>query len=341
MGDAFTYGGGRVEPGELVHTRYPISETFLGEPIRIPLTICVGTEPGPTLFVSAAVHGDELNGVKVAKELASRLNPESLAGTVVILHVVNVPGYLAQQRYIPIYDQDLNRSFPGRDQSTPAQRIANGVFTGILRHCDYGIDLHTSTRGRTTTFHVRAQMDRPAVENLATAFGENVIISGVGEEENSLRTACVAAGIPTITIEMGEAHRFQEEYVSRALAGIRNVTVELGLEEGTVTHPSWRKVIDATREKTWLRSDVGGVVDILVKRRQVLEEGEKVCTITDHFGEREHVITAPYTGLVVGLLQNPIAQPGHPICHFVRLDDETRDAIERVRGANQSSYTDR
>jgi len=327
MSDTFEYGGGAVAPGETYHGRYAISETFLGEPVRIPLTVVNGEDPGPTVFLSAAVHGDELNGVKVLHDVVDRFDPAEIAGTLVCLHVVNVPGYLAQQRYLPIYDQDLNRAFPGRERSTPAQRIANELFRGVFSHCDYGIDFHTSTRGRTTMFHTRAQLENRDVARMADAFGANLVMAGIGEEDNSIRSACTARGIPTITVEMGEAHRFQPRYVERALAGTESVLTELGVVDGIRVEPAWRRVVDAKTEKTWLRADQGGLVDLQAEKRDVLEEGDVVCTVHDHFGTEETDVLAPYRGLIAGLLRNPVAQPGHPVCHFVRLDEETAAAI--------------
>ncbi|GGN18893.1 succinylglutamate desuccinylase/aspartoacylase family protein [Halarchaeum nitratireducens] len=328
MATPFEYGGGSVPPGEVRHARYAISETFLGDPIRVPVTVVNGERDGPSVFISAAVHGDELNGVKVAHDVAVRYDPADLAGTLLIVHVVNPPGYLAQQRYLPIYDQDLNRSFPGSERSTPAQRIANELYRGLFSHCDYGIDLHTSTRGRTTMFHTRAQTEREGAARLAEAFGANVVLAGIGEEDNSIRSSCTNRGTPTITVEMGEAHRFQRAHVERASAGIESALTELGMYDGERLEPTWRRVVNARTEKAWVRSDAGGLVDLHVTRASVVEDGEAICTVHDHFGTERHVVRAPFTGLVVGLLQNPVAQPGHPVCHLVSVDEETRAAID-------------
>ncbi|MFC7200206.1 succinylglutamate desuccinylase/aspartoacylase family protein [Halospeciosus flavus] len=327
---SFTYAGGTVEPGTVQHTTLAVSETFVGGDVEIPITVVNGEELGPVLFCSAAVHGDELNGVKVVHDLVDRYGPADLAGTLVCLHVVNVPAYLAQQRYLPLYDQDLNRSFPGKERSTPAHRIANAVYSGVLTHCDYGIDLHTSTRGRTTTFHVRGQVaQHDEVARLADAFGANLVLAGVGEEENSLRTASTARGTPVITVEMGEAHRFQERYIERALAGIESVMTDLGMYDGERVEREWGVVADAS-QKTWVRSDEGGLVELHVGVGDVVDGGDSICTVHDHFATEEHEVTAPFRGVVAGLLQNPIAQPGHPVCHLVSVDEETAETIRRT-----------
>ena len=318
-----------VEPGEKRQFRYEVSESYLGDPVEIPVTVINGAADGPRVFMTAAIHGDELNGVKVLQEVAGRYAPSAVHGTLVLLHVVNVPGYQAQQRYLPIYDQDLNRSFPGKERSNTAERMAHRVYERFVSQCDLGIDFHTSTRNRTTMYHARANVEHPAVERLAKAFGANVILSGEGEE-SSLRGVATRNDIPTITVEMGKAHRFQPALIDRALDGVESVLAEYDvLPDATTTEPSWRKVMGPTEEKRWLRADTGGLVDMQWGPNPLVHEGDTICTITDHFKNEEHVVDAPFTGLIVGVLENPVALPGHPICHLVRITPETREEIER------------
>ncbi|WP_276253754.1 succinylglutamate desuccinylase/aspartoacylase family protein [Halomontanus rarus] len=338
--DSFTYNGGRVAPGESANIRYGISETYLGDPVRIPVTVINGEHPGPTVFLSAAAHGDELNGIEVVREVAHDWDHSILHGTLVCLPVLNVPGFLAQQRYLPIYDRDLNRSFPGREGSTSANRMAYRIFTNFIEPCDIGLDFHTSTRGRTNMLHVRANMDHSKVARLANAFSSNVIIAGEGPD-GTLRQEATEAGVPTITIEMGEAHRFQRNLINRALTGVASVLAEFGLhEESSVHWPGWRTVIDGTDEKTWLRADAGGIVDMKSGRGDLVREDEVICTITNPFKEKDDIVTveAPFTGLIVGVLENPVVYPGNPLCHLVRLSEDTLHALERERGNGGEEY---
>jgi len=327
--EAFTYAGGRVDPGETQNVRYTISETYFGDPIRIPVTIVNGEDPGPTVFLSAAIHGDELNGIEVVREVAHDWDHADLRGTLVCMPVLNVPGFMSQQRYLPIYDRDLNRSFPGREGSTSAKRIAHRIFRNFVAPADLGVDFHTSTRGRTNMLHVRADMENDAVARVARAFASNVIIASSGPE-GSLRHEATAAGVPTITVEMGEAHRFQRGLIDRALAGVASVLAEFeALPTGEVRWPGWRTVIEESDEKTWIRADAGGLVDMHQTRGDLVYEGERICTITNPFKARSETVEAPFTGLLVGALENPLVYPGNPLCHFVKLDDRTLRAVER------------
>ncbi|QZX99004.1 succinylglutamate desuccinylase/aspartoacylase family protein [Halobaculum rubrum] len=326
--DVFTYNGGRVDPGERQNIRFVVSETYLGDPVRIPVTIINGERPGPTAFLSAAAHGDELNGIEVVREVAHEWDLADLAGTLICLPVLNVPGFLAQQRYLPVYDRDLNRSFPGSADSTSAKRMAARIYTNFIDPCDFGLDFHTSTRGRTNMIHARADMGDSDAARLARAYGTNVIIDSEGSS-GMLRTEAVTDGIPAITVEMGEAHRFQRALIDEALSGVRSTFAEYGmLEAEHVRWPGWRTVITEEREKTWLRADSGGMVDMHFERGSLVHEGDTVCTITNPFKDDNVAIEAPFTGLLVGILENPVVYPGNPLCHLVELGERTRRVVE-------------
>jgi predicted deacylase len=334
---AFTYDGGRVDPGERQNLRYTISETYLGDPIRIPVTIVNGERDGPTVFLSAASHGDELNGVEVVREVAHEWDLSGLRGTLVCLPVLNVPGFLAQERYLPIYDRDLNRSFPGRVDSTSAKRMAARIFDNFIAPCDFGVDFHTSTRGRTNMLHVRADISDDAVARLARSLGTHVIIDGEGGE-GLLRTEATRAGIPTVTVEMGEAHRFQRDLIDEALAGVASVFAEYGLRDPpAVRWPGWRTVIRDDDERTWLRADVGGMVDMHYTSGSLVHEGDPICTLTDPFKRDTVSVDAPFTGLLVGVLENPVVYPGNPLCHIVELDDDVRRVVEREQAGETAT----
>jgi len=326
--EAFTFSGGRVDPGESMDLRYGISETYLGDPVRLPVTIVNGERPGTTVFLAAATHGDELNGVEVVREVAQEWDLSELAGTLVCMPVVNVPAFMAQQRYLPVYDRDLNRSFPGSASSTSARRMAKRVFDNFVEPCDVGLDFHTSTRGRTNALHVRADMDDPTVARVANAFASNVVIDSTGPS-GSLRREASEVGTATITVEMGEAHRFQREHIDRALAGVRSVLAEFGcLTAETVRWPGWRTVVRGS-EKTWLRADTGGMVETHVSCGDVVHEGDRICTITNPFKEAKATVSAPFDGVLVGVVENPLVYPGNPLCHLAELSGDTLRAAER------------
>ncbi len=330
--ESFTYQGGRVDPGETQRFRYTVTETYLGDPVRMPVTVVNGERPGPTVFLSAAAHGDELNGVEVVREVADEWDLTGLCGTLVCLPVLNVPGFIAQQRYLPVYDRDLNRSFPGDADSTSAKRMAHSIFQNFIAPCDFGLDFHTSTRGRSNMLHVRADIEDATAARVANAFASHVIIDKQGPA-GTLRREATNDDIPTITVEMGEAHRFQREFIDPALKGVRSVFAEFGLlESELVAWPGWRTIVAGSAEKTWIRADTGGLVDMRADRGTLVHEGETIATIGNPFGSTSTVVEAPFTGLLIGVAQNPLVYPGNPLCHLVRVGDRTQRAIERNSG---------
>jgi predicted deacylase len=327
--DAFSFNGGRIEPGETEEFRYSVSETYLGDPVRIPVTVINGAKPGPTTFLSAASHGDELNGIEVVREVAQEWDHSEICGTIVCLPVLNVQGFVVQERYLPMSGRDLNRAFPGKEDSTSAKRIAYQIYHNFIEPCDFGLDFHTSTRGRTNMFHVRADMDNEKVVRLARAFGTNLIMASEGSE-GMLRHEATKAGIPTIALEMGEAHRFERELINHALDGVRSVFTEYDIyEQGAVRCPEWRTVIEGWSEKTWLRADSGGIVEMYPEQGDLVIEDETICRITNPFKSDATVVKAPFTGLLVGVLENPVVYPGNPLCHFVKVEDMQRGIIEQ------------
>ena len=320
-------GGRTVPAGEKRQFRYDAATTYHGDAVELPVTVINGEQAGPTVFLSAAVHGDELNGIKIIQEVADEYEPADIHGTLVCLHVLNVPGFLAQQRYVPISDEDLNRSFPGDARGTTAKRLSNAIYDEFIANCDLGLDFHTSTRKRTTLYHVRADMDDPAIERLARAFGTSVILDGEGSE-GTLRRVASRNGIPTVTVEMGRAHQFQTIHLNRALHCITSVLAEYGvLPDRPVAWPGWTQVIARGDEKTWIRADTGGLVEREWGPHLLVEEGEPLFTISDHFKDHVEVVRAPFTGLVIGVLENAVVYPGNPLCHFVRIDEMTADII--------------
>lgn len=324
----FHVDGTVIEPGDRIHTNYEVSKTYLSEPVSVPVSIINGARDGPTVFLSAALHGDELNGVEVVRHVVDEFDHENLHGTLVCLHVVNVPGFNAQERYIPLDDSDLNRSFPGDPTGSGAERIAASLYQTFIRQCDLGIDFHTSTRGRTNLVHVRGDLEADGVNRLARSFASNVILDERGPN-GSLRRTATEAGIPTITVEMGEANRFQRDLVDGGVAGVRSVFAEYGLHpERLVRWPGWQTTIAGDEEKRWLRADDGGIVEMMVSGGEVVAEGEDLCRITNPFDQTLVGVSAPFAGLVVGVLENPVVYPGNPLCHLMAVDETVRSVIE-------------
>jgi predicted deacylase len=307
------FGGTLVGAGETADLRLKVAESYAAEPVSIPLTVVRGG-PGPTVFITATVHGDELNGVGILRALLDERSFAALAGTLIAVPVANVPGFLALDRGLPDR-RDLNRSFPGRRGGSLAARLAEVLFREVVSKSDFGIDLHTAGAERTNYPQLRADLSRPHVAALAEAFGCPLIVDAPGPEK-SLRRTAVAAGVPTIVYEAGSPLRFERPFIEIGVAGILNVLRSLGMLPGAVVQPPVRLVVRRTR---WVRATVGGIVELKVQTGQAIRRGDPISIHTNPFGRGRSVLASPRSGLVLGLTQTPLVHPGDAVCNLAVL----------------------
>lgn len=303
--------GDTVERGSRGEVALHLSTSSSGVDIRIPVFVWRGREAGPRVFVTAAVHGDEINGAGAIREIIVSKPFEVVRGDLVLVPVVNIMGFDQHARYMPDR-RDLNRSFPGNAGGSMASRTARAVFDAIVKPCDFGIDLHTAAVRRTNFPNVRADMENPALEDLARAFGTELIVSGQGPVGSLRRSAC-DAGKPTLILEAGEVWKVEPAVVEYAVRGIRNCLVHLGMVEGEIRRPAYQIVVDSTK---WLRAEHGGFLQFHVAPGNIVEAGDPIATNTSLTGERNNVIAAPRDGVVLGMTTLPSVAPGDPICHL-------------------------
>jgi predicted deacylase len=323
----FSLSGIEVRPGETREIYLKVSESYLSGGIQIPVTVIRGRAAGPTAFVIAAVHGDEINGTDIVRRLIFDLDHEKLAGTLIAIPVANIPGFLIQSRYLP-YHRDLNRFFPGKRKGNNAERIAHRLFKEIVQKCDFGIDLHTAADGRMNLPHIRGDMTHPRVRNLARAFGATVLVNQRGVR-GSLRRAATDCGVPTILFEAGETGRFSPKVSLAGLRGVLNVLTERGMWKappGKSRHrPPFQVIVKASE---WIRAEKGGILDLSAKPGDLIYQGDLIGSIFNPFGRTVTRIRSPSTGIVIGVTTAPLTMPGTGIVHVARLK-KTLAVVER------------
>lgn len=307
----FQLGGVTVPAGGSRQIRLKISERYTGDPISLPVHVVRGKKPGPTVFVSAAIHGDELNGMGVIHDLIFGEPIDLTHGTLILVPVVNIFGLEVQSRYMPDR-RDLNRSFPGNSKGSLTARVANVFFNEVVSQCDFGIDLHTAAGGRTNFPNVRGDLTNPGVRRIAKAFGCELMVHGKGPD-GSLRREAVKAGCPTIILEAGEPLKIEPSVLAIGLRGVRNVLRELGMISGAVEVPSYQMRVN---KSTWVRAEVGGILRFHVAPGAFVEAGEAVATNASVFGETQNQLLAPADGIVLGMTTLPTVKPGEPVCHL-------------------------
>jgi uncharacterized protein len=306
--------GKTILPGERRDLRLKISEMYTATPVYIPLTIVHGARPGARLLVTAAVHGNELNGVEMIRQIRADVDPALLHGTLILVLIANPIAFMMQSRDLPD-GRDLNRVFPGTEKGSMAAQIASDLFEKVVLRADYGIDLHTAAQGRTNLPHVRADLKLPSVRRIAHAFGCEVVFDMAGEK-GMLRHAATRAGVPMIVYEAGEPLKFQKALIRQGVAGIKNVMADLGLYAYPRTSPPFQFVVEDHR---WVRSERGGIFILNVKPGDIVRKGEPIGVSTKPFGTEAVELNAPYTGLVVGTSTLPMVIPGSAVCHLVKM----------------------
>lgn len=321
---ALRFAGTAVGPGEAADLRLKVSESYTADDVTIPISVIRGTRGGATVFVTATVHGDEINGVGILRRLLDLTDWRELRGTLIAVPVANVPGFLTQSRRLPDR-RDLNRSFPGSRRGSLTSRLAETLFREVIRKSDFGIDLHTAGGERANYPHVRADLSDPGVAKLARAFGCPLIVAGRGPQR-SLRRTAVAAGVPTIVYEAGSPLRLERPLIGVGVAGILSVLRSLRMLEGEPASPPLSLVVSRTH---WVRAQVGGILDLQVGLGQPLRRGDPISINANPFRREVSVLATPSPGVVLGLTQLPLVHSGDAICHLALLG---RNEIEGWRG---------
>lgn len=322
-------GGQAVAPGERREVALKVSEDYSGAPVVLPITVWRGPDAGPTVFIAGAVHGDELNGTGIVRELILRRPFALQRGSLVLAPVINMLGFERHMRYLPDR-RDLNRSFPGSASGSLTRRIAFAIFTEIIRNCDYGIDLHSAAVRRTNFPNVRGDLRLPEVDRIAGAFGCALIISGEGPKGSLRRSAC-QAGCATIILEAGEVWKVEPTVVECGLRGIRNVLIELGMVNGRLVKPPYQARVEKTK---WIRADVGGFLQFHVAPGDVVDRGQPLATNTNLLGRTQNVLESPAAGVVLGMTTLPAVTPGDPVCQLAiprEGVDWIRRALDRMK----------
>jgi predicted deacylase len=332
MDDDFKISGIRVKPGETREIYLKVSESFLATSIQIPVTVIRGRRPGPKAFVTAAVHGDEINGTDIVRRLIFDMDHEHFAGTLIAIPVVNIPGFHSQSRYLP-YHRDLNRFFPGKKDGNNAERIAWRVFQEVVLKCDFGIDLHTASMGRKNLPQIRGDMSNSRVRDLARAFGASVVVDQQGLK-GSLRKEATTAGVPTILFEAGESGRFSTSVSLAGLHGVLRVLQEMDMWDGssasggktsTLRKPPFQVIV---KDSDWIRAEKGGILDLGLRPGDLVYKGDPIASILNPFGKTVTEMTSPVTGIVIGITTAPLSIPGTGIVHIARLK-KTLARVER------------
>ena len=309
--------GRSVEPGAKLKFPFVPDRSFEASYLNTPVFVARGAQPGPTLCITAGVHGDELNGVEVARRAFSRVDTATLRGTLIALPAINAEGVRTGSRYLSDR-RDLNRAFPGRERGSVASVIAHAVFD-VIQSCDALIDLHTASNNRANLPQIRADISDPDIRRLAVHFGLGIVVSGKGPS-GSLRREAANAGVPAIIYEAGEPYRFQEDEVARGVEGVENVMGFLEMTDRGSAEIAATRVYENTR---WIRAanGRGGFFFPSASLGDVVEPGQVLGQVVDPFTDEPFDVVATVSGEIIGMALSQPVLSGYALFHVAWHDD--------------------
>lgn len=311
--------GVTITPGMSTTIDLPAGRLYTHAPMTIPVHVICGKHDGPRLFLSAAIHGDEINGVEIIRRLLKLPALKRIRGTIIAVPIVNVHGLINHSRYLPDR-RDLNRSFPGSEKGSLAAILANLFMKEIVEQSTHGIDLHTGAIHRSNLPQIRANLDNKETEKLARAFNVPVIISS-NLRDGSLREAASEYGIPMLLYEAGEALRFDEISIRAGVKGIVNVMRELSMlpQSRSKKKSSHEPVV--ARSSSWIRAPDSGILRAMIPLGARVKKNTLLGMVADPFGETESQVLTPFSGIVIGRTNLPLVNEGDALYHIARFED--------------------
>ncbi|WP_051333523.1 succinylglutamate desuccinylase/aspartoacylase family protein [Aliagarivorans marinus] len=306
-----------------------------GFDVATPVVVIHGAEPGPRVCITAAVHGDEVNGVEIARRVINQLQPETLKGTVISVPVVNIDGLWRKDRYMSDR-RDLNRAFPGHPQGTTASRVAYSLFNSIIKHCDTLVDLHSGSMYRENNTQLRADLTIPEVAELAKQFGAIAVLQSLAPP-GSLRGAATAAGIPAVVMEVGGPYTVDEKLVETGVKALQSYLSSVNMLPRSFFWSSPQPVFYASR---WIRSKEGGILISRAGLGQRVRKGELLGTISNPISDEVEEVFAPFDAEVLGRAQNQFVSAGYAIYNLGErrsiedLEQEAEQIKRQVAASN-------
>lgn len=310
--ESFAIGSVRVRAGTSRALELPITRLVTGAEISLPVRIIHGREDGPTVWVDAAIHGDEVVGVEVIRQVLASLAPRTFRGTLIAVPVVNVLGFMTGDRYLPDR-RDLNRSFPGSARGSLASRIAHLFMQEVVAKSEVGIDLHTGSDRRSNLPQIRADLDDPKTRTLAEAFAAPVMLHAK-IRDGSLRHAARERGATVLLYEGGENLRFDDYAIDAGVAGVRRVLAVLDMID-PYPDPDHEPSLEC-RASGWVRARRTGILDLDAHLGQRVTDGERLGALVDSFGRTLRLVHASRTGIVIGRTEAPLVNSGDALVHI-------------------------
>jgi predicted deacylase len=313
----FEIGNAAAPPGKLTRVELPVARLATGAWLSLPVGVLHGRKEGPVIWISGAVHGDELIGVPIIRHVLDRIDPRDVSGTILAVPVLNVFGLIQESRYLPDR-RDLNRSFPGSKRGSTASQLAHLFMTEVVRRSEVGLDLHTGSDGRVNLPQVRSDLDQHQTHRLAREFGAPVLLHS-RLRDGSLRAAAAALGKTVLLYEAGEANRLDAEAIALGVSGVMRVVKALGMIDYGVESAEHRPQV--YRASSWVRARRTGFCEMMVGLGSEVATGESVAVIFDALGRDRAVVRANGPGIIIGHTTSALVHRGDAIAHVAQAEN--------------------
>jgi uncharacterized protein len=310
--------GVAIANGECRHLEIPVARLPTQTMISLPVTVINGAKGGAKLWLSAAIHGDEINGVEIIRQVTQQIKAKKLRGTLIAVPIVNVFGFIEQSRYLPDR-RDLNRSFPGSANGSLAARLANLFMQEIVNRCTHGIDLHTAALHKINLPQIRANLEDEETYKVAKAFDAPLMIHST-TRDGSLRQAASKKGIPVLLYEGGEGLRLDTHAINVGVKGILKVMKSLDMYDFSKVLLKENSSIES-RQSSWIRASRSGILYLKIKLGEKIKKKQTIGFIFDAFGETKSKVKTNVSGIIIGHTQNPLINQGDAIVHLALLND--------------------
>src|SRR5690554_35186 len=313
----------RIALGESKTLDFSISKLFTTTPIEIPIIIDRSKTPGPTVLLTAALHGDEINGVEIIRQIIAKKYNKPKRGTVICIPIVNILGFLNGNRFYPD-GRDLNRVFPGTKSGSLASRVAYHFTKEILPHCDYCLDFHTGGASRFNAAQIRVSPKDYVALKYAKIFNAPFIVFSKILEK-SFRQTCVKMKITCLLFEGGKSSSSDRDIIDQGVTGVLRFLKHLEMLESKFNVPKALESSIIIERSSWIRAGKSGLLHVKIPVNKLVKKGELLAVITDPYGTMRYQVKAPIAGYIINVNQSPTVHQGDAIFHIsTLLSDENQ-----------------
>jgi len=304
----------RIALGESKTVDFSIAKLYTSTKVEIPIIVERSKIPGPTILITAALHGDEINGVEIVRQLIAKKINKPKRGTIICIPILNVFGFLNGDRSFPD-GRDLNRVFPGTKTGSLASRVAFHFTKKILPHADYCLDFHTGGASRFNAAQIRIRQNDEKLLDLAKVFNAPFTLFS-NTIDKSYRHTCFKMGIPTLLFEGGKSSESNKVIAKEGVDGVMRFLKHLGMLADQHIVPEPRKKTVVINKSKWVRAQRSGLLHVKIEINKHVEKGEFLATITDPYGKMRFKVTAPNEGYIINVNHSPIVNQGDAIFHI-------------------------